>query len=125
VVRTIEVHTGSVHGAVPSNQYSSADTAVKETGAKPLATGPPAEAAGDDAVVVVVGRVVVLRRDAAVVVVVVDGAGVTVLDVAGAPEVDVLAAVRPPAPPPPQAASRPDVASSTAPRTNLSFFTDC
>ena len=42
VVRTIEVHTGLVHGASPSSQYSLGETAVNDTGSKPLGTVPPA-----------------------------------------------------------------------------------
>ena len=44
VVLTIEVQTGLVHGASPSNQYWLADMAVNETGSNPFGTGPPAGA---------------------------------------------------------------------------------
>ena len=38
----MEVHTGLLHGASPSSQYSLSDTAVKETGSNPAGTAPPA-----------------------------------------------------------------------------------
>jgi hypothetical protein len=42
VVRTIEVHTGLLHGASPRSQYWLADIAVKDSGSKPEGTAPPA-----------------------------------------------------------------------------------
>jgi hypothetical protein len=45
VVRTIEVHGWTAHGAVPRTQPSLADTKVIDTGSNPGGTGPPAAAA--------------------------------------------------------------------------------
>jgi hypothetical protein len=42
VVRTTEVHSGLLQGASPRSQKSSGETAVNETGSKPVGTGPPA-----------------------------------------------------------------------------------
>ncbi|MGH3300726.1 MAG: hypothetical protein ACRDOK_03405 [Streptosporangiaceae bacterium] len=49
VVRTIEVHGWTAHGAVPRTQPSVADTKVIDTGSNPGGTGPPAGAAGETA----------------------------------------------------------------------------
>jgi hypothetical protein len=46
VVRTIDVHTGCGHGAVPSSQKYRAEMAVKSAARKPLGTGPPAGGLG-------------------------------------------------------------------------------
>ena len=59
MVRTIEVHTGLVHGASPSSQYSLGETAVNDTGSKPLGTVPPAGTVVTAGTVVVVGGTVV------------------------------------------------------------------
>jgi hypothetical protein len=46
VVRTIEVHGWTAHGAVPRTQPSLADTNVIDTGSNPAGTGPPAGPTG-------------------------------------------------------------------------------
>jgi hypothetical protein len=58
VVRTIEVHTGFEHGALPRSQNSWSEMAVNEIGSKPEGTGPPAAWAPGPDVVVVAGGVV-------------------------------------------------------------------
>ena len=68
VVRTIEVHTGLAHGASPSNQYWLGETAVNDTGSKPLGTVPPAGAVAVVGTVAVAGGTVVAVAAASVVV---------------------------------------------------------
>ena len=45
VVRTIDVHTGLAHGALPRTQPSAAEMKLTDAGWKPDGTGPPAGAA--------------------------------------------------------------------------------
>jgi len=60
VVRTIDVHGGEVHGALPSSHHVSSPIAVNELGANPAGTGPPAGTARAWLVGVVAGEVAVL-----------------------------------------------------------------
>ncbi len=66
VVRTIDVHTGLAHGASPNSQYWLGETAVNDTGSKPLGTVPPAGAVAA-AGTVVGGTVVAVAAASAVV----------------------------------------------------------